>query len=301
MEDYLAIGRSAPLIWGGVRVFSVQSNFVTWKLTSQSAIKNNSCYFHINLGDADPPYMSGSGRGNPCYSFRSTSCSSLEVSLPVEEWIGVLQKNRSATGAERRRAKSTQKTGDEMLERKSTILLAAAAFAVAACQSLVEERPATAELATPDRPDWTVGFKLVQANPTSGEEQSWSVLDVGDETVTAFNHNTGCKWVNHQDWFAPVLQWNNCGGNSGSRTITSIEGQIWPLEVGNKIAYRFQNAGGGGGVRRCEVKGTANIDVNGDAIDAYKVVCRDSNRTRTWFGHPIAARSSSHVCTARKA
>ncbi len=165
-----------------------------------------------------------------------------------------------------------------------SIFLTFAAAGLAACATVEEQSP-IAELSAVDQPEWQVGYTLVQKDVQTGEEGGWTILAVEGDRITA-QSTRGCRWVNSTDWFAPTLEWENCGGFTGSREITEREGAIWPLQVGNRAKYEFINSDGRRGTRRCEVDSTVNISVAEELIDAYKVVCRQDKRTRTWYWSP---------------
>ena len=78
------------------------------------------------------------------------------------------------------------------------------------------------------------------------------------------------------------MKGENCGTGdwaTGGIRDAKINGDIWPMEVGNKVTYsqRFYNATGFESStpqqRKCKVESTVSIEVNGNPTDTYKLAC----------------------------
>jgi hypothetical protein len=164
----------------------------------------------------------------------------------------------------------------------STLLVSCATTPV------IIENPVAAELAPMEKPV-VVARRVYQMDLLTGVEES---IDYGDSqsdgSYMAIKSN-GCTWTNDGDLVAPATSWGNCGGSgqwgSGKNINMEKKGVLWPLAVGNKISYSYNQVDAYGDKKSktkmtCKVSGTANIEVAAGNLDVYKVECL--RRKDTW-------------------
>lgn len=65
----------------------------------------------------------------------------------------------------------------------------------------------------------------------------WRVTAVTGETITMVS-DTGARQVRPANPLLPNVEWSNKTHGKGKRLITNIRGDLFPLKVGNKIAFR---------------------------------------------------------------
>ncbi|MEM7546924.1 MAG: hypothetical protein AAF367_15455 [Pseudomonadota bacterium] len=105
----------------------------------------------------------------------------------------------------------------------------------------------------------------------------------------AGENSAGCTWkvVEH---FSPSTEWQNCDGSTGTQLISSEEGALWPLEVGNRKSWSFsgQDASGNNwdGTRTCTVESTELVKIAVGDIPSYKISCQDPWSQRTFWYAP---------------
>lgn len=102
--------------------------------------------------------------------------------------------------------------------------------------------------------------------------------------------SNGCTYTQTNDnTFAPSVKFEGCSGNTGTQTIQSKSGELFPLKVGNTASWQITGQGDGNTwktTRRCEVMETVSLTVPAGNFDAFNVICRDSWNTRTYFYAP---------------
>jgi hypothetical protein len=178
---------------------------------------------------------------------------------------------------------------------------------IGACQSATNPTPAAltpapaaATLAPARSPVLQTGATFV-FRQRDGEETTSRVVavDGGDETWQSDN---GWTWTG-KEFFWPIESWQSEGGG-GSQEISGDPAALFPLMVGEQVAYRYQGGSqavqaGFSGQGRCEVAAAEQITVPAGTFDTYKVVCVQGEdlsapyRTRTWWyapaiGHYVA-------------
>jgi hypothetical protein len=180
------------------------------------------------------------------------------------------------------------------------------ALLVSACQSpqptpaALAPAPAAATLSPGRLPALENGATFVFRN-RDGVEVTSRVIAVEGEDVT-WQADNGWTWTG-KAFFWPVERWQRDGAG-GSQEISGDPGALFPLRVGERVAYRYQGRSqreqaGWSGQGRCEVAATERITVPAGSFDTYKVVCeqgedlKDPYRTRTWWyapalGHYVA-------------
>ncbi|EKV30374.1 hypothetical protein C882_4333 [Caenispirillum salinarum AK4] len=121
-----------------------------------------------------------------------------------------------------------------------------------------------------------------------------TVTEVTPETF-AWRVDNSCHGRSLTDaaYFAPNLEWNDCGDGawaSGTGEITGSSGSLWPLSVGKTASWDYVHTNSRGdadrNTRRCEVEDTARVTVPAGTFDTFKVVCNDRWRTRTFYYAP---------------
>ena len=160
--------------------------------------------------------------------------------------------------------------------------------------------PAAATLAPARSPELQPGATFV-FRQRDGEEVTSRVVavDGSDETWQSDN---GWTWTG-KEFFWPIESWQSEGGG-GSQEISGDPDALFPLMVGEQVAYRYQGQSqsvqaGFSGQGRCEVAAAEQITVPAGTFDTYKVVCVQGEdlsapyRTRTWWyapavGHYVA-------------
>jgi len=180
------------------------------------------------------------------------------------------------------------------------LTLSALALAVSACAATsVEEAPPSAELAPMEKPVIAKNLRVHEIDTLKDEERYYDFFDAKENGVFSGRNKDGCSWDTSGDWVSPAVLWEGCGKDpdwlSGENRDMVKKGEIWPLAVGNKVSYSFNqiNAAGvntGRKTRICKVSEVVNIDVAAGNLDTYKVVCRRSSgswsQTQTFYFSP---------------
>ena len=142
---------------------------------------------------------------------------------------------------------------------------------------------AKAELPPAELPVIRVGDKSVYRDKKD-KEFTYEVTSVDTESTSGLS-NDGCRWTSVIG-YGPTLEWSGCGGSDGTQTIKKREGNLWPLQVGNKVRWKFKGKNNRGnswsGTRKCNVKGTANVTVPAGNFDTYHIICTEDWSRREW-------------------
>ena len=184
--------------------------------------------------------------------------------------------------------------------------ISGAALLLGACQSAtptpasLTPAPSAATLAPGQPPVLQPGATFV-FRQGDGDEVTSRVVAVAGEDVT-WEADNGWTWTG-QAFFWPVARWQSEGAG-GSQEISGDPGALFPLAVGERVAYRVegrsQDEQAGWSLQgRCEVAAAEQITVPAGTFETYKVVCEqgedlsDPYRTRTWWyapaiGHYVA-------------
>lgn len=176
-------------------------------------------------------------------------------------------------------------------------LLAATAVAsfVAACAQ-VETEPSTQELEPAAKVSHPVGTTVVVED--MGEQITWQKTASTDQGGV-WEGSNGCTYTKtNNNTFAPSVKFEGCSGSTGTQTIQSKSGALFPLEVGNTASWSITGKGGGNTwetTNRCEVVETVNLNVPAGNYNAFRVVCRDSWNTRTYFYAPDVSTNVAFV------
>lgn len=168
-------------------------------------------------------------------------------------------------------------------------IITTALFALGACATpQIEEAPTSAALPAIEKPFfYDVGYTHTSERK-DGTNRVMTVLESNETTVT-WETDNGCRFTSIHDNFAPDLTWTNCN-NSGTQEHQLLEGQAYPLKLGNEWRYKVSGSNDEGGkwktTRSCKVEGEVQITVPMGTYDTLKVVCRDNWRVRTWYMAP---------------
>lgn len=190
------------------------------------------------------------------------------------------------------------------------VALAAVTLMATACAvtSTVEENPVAAELAPMQKPVLSAGQRVYQFDQLKNEEKYYEILEIRADGTHVGQSSNGCKWEASSDHVSPSLSWEECSTNpdwhSGENRDIKKKGEIWPLEVGNKVSYSYTeiNAHGkntGKSKRSCKVEDTVRIAVSAGELDAFKVVCKRSkgnwSQTRVYYFSPELGMNAKFV------
>lgn len=177
----------------------------------------------------------------------------------------------------------------------------AACLVLAGCQAPVETTTLDKDLGEADLKSFAVGSTWLGLR--NGEEHTSAIIAKAGGEVTIEN-SRGCSYTRDQNIFAPSTSFANCNGNTGTQTISQVEGEIWPLKLGKSQSWSLTGKNRAGDnwetTRRCEVESVERVSVPAGEFDTYKVVCRDSWRTRTWYYAPSANSTVLFVNQHRK-
>ena len=175
----------------------------------------------------------------------------------------------------RRKPRGTSPSKSRYLELVSlTPMISVSGYQTATAQQVA----AKAELPPAELPVRRVGDKSVYLNK-KGKEETYEVTGVDSESTSGQSIDDGCSWTS-VNGFGPVIEWSECPGGSGTRTIKKRKGGLFPLEVGNKASWKFRGKNNKGDswsdTRKCHVKGTANVTVPAGSFDTFHIVCSEN-------------------------
>ncbi len=172
----------------------------------------------------------------------------------------------------------------------------------------ISDPPSSTELAPMPNPELQLNQRVVQFNKLTGKERSFTALRVDANGVYSGESSNGCQWTTFGERVSPSLTLNGCGSSaqwlSGENRDMEKEGEIWPLQVGKTVSYRYELIDGNGKshgvrVRNCEVDSQVSVNVTTGSMDAYKVICTtqegDKLRTDSFCFSPELARVVKHV------
>ena len=106
----------------------------------------------------------------------------------------------------------------------------------------------------------------------------------------------GCAYTGPKGGLLPWTQWSNCSGMpDGSQTVTVIEGQIWPLEIGRTWRYRRTGSDEGGNewneTALCKVLSQRRSNVGAGTYHTYRTICRSKTERIELYVAPAIGRS----------
>ncbi|OED36583.1 hypothetical protein AB833_26670 [Chromatiales bacterium (ex Bugula neritina AB1)] len=166
---------------------------------------------------------------------------------------------------------------------RNLCVIVGTALLLAACAS----NPVEPELASTSQLE-PLPRTLLQLNDTqnfidevTGDKVIWTVSAVDGDSITMIDQKN-CSWTSPGDVMQPSDTWENCGSSewaTGGIDGAKIKGDIWPMQVGNKITYSqyFYNSGGDRSgqrhSRKCAVKSMVSVAVGEQMMDAYRLDC----------------------------
>ena len=147
------------------------------------------------------------------------------------------------------------------------------------------------ELAPMPKPEREIGYKWVGLK---NGKPYWRTLVSETAETLAWETSEGCSFTNSgKTTFGlgdPWLKWSGCSPWADGTQTFSLDGEIWPLEVGKKWRYSLSGSNVRGdswsAERTCEIPGTARIATGIGVHDTYKVVCKDPWNTGTYYMSP---------------
>ncbi len=165
-----------------------------------------------------------------------------------------------------------------------TFAFAIGAFGHTPSASAADVKPVSAALAPMPKPALPLGTVLTWRH-SRGFENSHTIV-ASDETTITLENNRDCNYTisRHASFIGGVrqsLKWANCrhGGrrSSGTGSIKMIEGEIWPLKVGQKWRTEYKgsnNAGRSWSYKTdCEAKEQVRVSVPAGSFDTYHIFC----------------------------
>jgi hypothetical protein len=110
------------------------------------------------------------------------------------------------------------------------------------------------------------------------------------ESTASYNRSDGCQWTRDTRGFAPATVWSDCP-SSGKAKVDFVDGDIWPLKVGNKFSYQMLGTSSflgfkWSGKRNCVVSYSVRVKIVSGEYDSFKVVCHERWGTRSWWLSP---------------
>ena len=170
-------------------------------------------------------------------------------------------------------------------------LVCMAALTACATGPKLEQRPPTADVAPIEQPDYPVGTVFRQVSNVDGSVKDWEVLEVGADGSMTGRNADGCTWTRPADPLSPATEWSDCGTgewSSGTATIASASGDLWPLAPGNEATWKHtpksSRGNGSAETTRCLVDGPFAITTRLGELDALKVTCKNTLAIRTsWW------------------
>lgn len=105
-----------------------------------------------------------------------------------------------------------------------------------------------------------------------------------------------CTYSRPKGGLLPWTQWSNCRGMlDGSQTVTMIEGQIWPLDIGRTWRYRRAGSDEGGNewdeTALCKVLSQRRSNVGAGTYHTYRTICRSKTERIELYVAPTIGRN----------
>ncbi len=123
----------------------------------------------------------------------------------------------------------------------------------------------------------------------NGSPHETRLIESTADTET-WEDSNGCRWTRPKKPMAPSTTWDNCGGRSGTATVTDQGGTVFPMKVGNAWSYEV-DGGRWRTDRDCEVEDAVRVRIALGEYDSFKVICTDRWRTRTYYYAPALEKS----------
>ena len=168
-------------------------------------------------------------------------------------------------------------------------------LALGACQKpghpdFVTPKPNLSEMNRPQVVDGEAWYGRKYGSQLAARDYVERVVRVDGLQATYLN-GEGCQWTRNSWSFAPILSWRNCPSVSdGFQRITAVEGEIWPLRLGNRISYVWNGYDMSGrtwtGTRSCVVRDEVHVETITGTHKTYMVRCDDPWMQVTWYVSP---------------
>jgi len=167
-------------------------------------------------------------------------------------------------------------------------LLILAISSLAACGvKPVKTEPVLQPLPPAKAPSYSVGDRfewLVNDKPIT-----FLVTDVDAQKV-AWQTSHEQSWIDAGPLVYPALKWKAPSWGTGTQVITGIEGELFPIKVGNSIAISLDGSDDSGeswsDVRRCDVLSEQRVTVPAGSFDTYKIFCTSDFADHTFYYAP---------------
>jgi len=182
------------------------------------------------------------------------------------------------------------------VKKLAIMAVSVSALALAACQTTsIQEQPASVSSLAPAERNVLAEGEVSKLKRLRDGVELISTISLAEPGVYKWEVSDGCYGTAlASDRFAPTLSWNKCGDNprwnTGTATIKSKTGELWPLKVGNKVSYALSAKSYRGqtndNVRDCEVVGVVSVIAVGKPYDTFKVICNDRFNRRTYYYAP---------------
>ena len=176
-------------------------------------------------------------------------------------------------------------------------VFAIGAFGHSPSARAADVKPVSAALAPMPKPALPLGTVVTWRNHR-GFDFSHKIV-ASDEATITLEHSRGCIIIisRHASFIGggrQSLKWTNCGrkqNQSGTGSIKVIEGEIWPLKVGQKwrTAYKGSNNAGRSWNYEiaCEAKEEVRVSVPAGSFDTYHIFCETEYTKMDMYISPV--------------
>ena len=136
-------------------------------------------------------------------------------------------------------------------------------------------------------PEIVVGDTYVFSNPSV----AWEAINVEQGRITWVS-NQGARIVTSQNPLLPSFEWISKTDGEGSRLISDISGNLFPLKVGNKMSFRSTVAIKGQRTQwsftwQCAILDETETEVVAGKFDTFRIACaRDAEDTINYYYAP---------------
>ncbi|MCH9853484.1 MAG: SPOR domain-containing protein [Alphaproteobacteria bacterium] len=136
-------------------------------------------------------------------------------------------------------------------------------------------------------PEVAIGDTYVFDNPIT----SWEVIDITNDRITWVS-NQGARIITSNNPLLPSYEWISENDGQGKRLISDMQGELFPLQKGNKSTFRSTVSIDGQPSQwsfkwNCAIIGEVNITVPAGNFNAFRVACaRDASDTITYYYAP---------------
>ena len=140
---------------------------------------------------------------------------------------------------------------------------------------------------------WNVGDKVIWASPEGKNQATSVVTSVLDDKIT-WQRANGSTMVHSTNFTIPPLAWNDSregGIGTGQLELLAVEGDLFPLQVGNKTKVSFKNPESTSEqtqniVRNCQVMREGNVKLPAGEFNVFETRCLQGGQLIVWFYAP---------------